>query len=170
MLRKRKPAVPERQAPPPSSSAFAEQMRALAERARWRDELKHADLTKLCEELKRSPQPGQISPAARALEDPNKLRKWAAHLRQLLQQPEPSEPTSAKPKKTRPRLGIKHLDGAIDQMLAERKADPVKLRLVKTQRERVVEILKKQHRQTLPKSQNRTLERRIAERRDKPGR
>lgn len=60
MLRKRKPAVPERQAPPPSSSAFAEQMRALAERARWRDELKHADLTKLCEELKRSPDPDKF--------------------------------------------------------------------------------------------------------------
>jgi hypothetical protein len=85
MPRKRKPATPEPQAPPPSwntTAAFSEQMRAAAEQARAlreRDEFKQSDSTKLREDLKQSP-----DKLREELGPPDIFRELAASLRQQL--------------------------------------------------------------------------------------
>jgi hypothetical protein len=107
----------------------------------------------------------ELTPPAESREEPS-----GPKLDEPREEPGPAAAPPVKPKKTRPRLEIPHADEAIDQMLDERKADPRKLRLVKTQVDRAVEILRKQHHHTVLKRQRRTLERRIAERRDKSGR
>jgi hypothetical protein len=175
MPRKRKPAIPERQAPPPAwnTAAFAEQMRAVAEQLRaalGRYEFKHPPLVKMLEEYRRRPVDPADKPRQRLSSNLDQFSELAA-LRQLRAPDFDTEPVpSAKPKQTKPRVLIPHADEAIEQMLAERKADPRKFRLVKTQRERVREILKDDYGVMVPKSQNRTLERRIRDLRDKPGR
>ena len=135
--------------------ALDERMRAL----RAQDEPRQPLDKKLLDEIRRTDL-DKLRPLLGV--DPDKFHERAANFWQQVVGSSAVPPV--KQKQTKWRVKIQHADEAIDRMIDERRADPDKFGLVKTQVERVAEILQKQHHEMVPKSQRRTLRRMIAER------
>jgi hypothetical protein len=164
--------------PPPQSQApqlaFRKDLAELRERikipglekdlAELRERLKIPGLDRLRQEFK----PLSAS-------DQDKLRRVLGHpdFRELaaslghLQEPGSDIETVPLVKPKRRRVSIAHVDEAIDEMLLERRTEPHKFPLVKTQLARVVKILKDRYGVKVPKRQSKTLRRWIADR-DRP--
>jgi len=151
MPRKRKPAAAKRQAPEQPPWEEVPPGLALKLPDKLLDEIKHTNLHKLRQMLDLGPD----------------IREWAESERQ---RQVGSAARPARAGQTRWRVKIPHAREAIDQMLDERKADPEKFRLVKTQVDRVRTILKTRYRVRVDDKPVRTLRRMIAERRDKSDR
>ena len=163
MPRKNRPAAPQPQAPQQNWPDVGKSLRALQEfvgGARIKDLM-----GKLQEFVEQQRETRGGNPSLREIAET--LRQYrsgqfatlAALVRNRI------EPTAIQQKKrTRWRVKIPHAAEAIDQMLAERQADPHKFRLAKTQHERVIEILKKEHRVRVADKQRKTLSRMITER------